>query len=118
LDLVEVGRFEEILSRQGERFVKRVFTTKEQDYCRAKTAPAMFYAARFAAKEAVAKAFGTGIGAELGWLDIEVVHDAKGAPVIQLLGKGAELAKQRGVTEILVSLTHTSTNAAANVILQ
>ena len=118
LDLVEVERFKEVLSRQGERFIKRVFTTTEQDYCSAKKEPAMFYAARFAAKEAVAKAFRTGIGIELGWLDIEVAHDTEGAPIIQLLGKGMELAKRRGVTEILVSLTHTSTNAAANVILQ
>jgi holo-[acyl-carrier protein] synthase len=118
LDLVEIERFQQVLNRQGERFVRRVFTKTEQDYCAAKHTPAMFYAARFAAKEAVAKAFRTGIGAELGWLDIEVAHDPAGAPVIRLHGKGAALATQRGVTEVLVSLTHTSSTAAASVILQ
>ena len=78
----------------------------------------MFYAARFAAKEAVAKAFGTGIGSALGWLDIEVAHGPTGAPMVRLLGKGAELALERGVREVLVSLTHTSVSAAASVVLQ
>ena len=118
LDLVEVERFDAVLMRQGERFIKRVFTEKEQLYCGAKNTPAMFYAARFAAKEAVAKAFGTGIGAALSWLDIEVVHSASGAPVVQLLGKAQQLALQRGVNEILISLTHTSVTAGASVILQ
>jgi holo-[acyl-carrier protein] synthase len=118
LDLVEVGRFEGVLSRQGERFIKRVFTEAEQRYCGTKKEPAMFYAARFAAKEAVAKAFGTGIGSALGWLDIEVAHGPTGAPVVRLSGKGAELALQRGVREVLISLTHTSVSAAASVILQ
>jgi len=118
LDLVEIERFHEVIRRQGERFLQRVFTKAEQDYCSSKKTPAMFFAVRFAAKEAVAKAFRTGIGDELGWLDIEVTHDPNGAPFIRLLGKGVELAKQRGVTEVLVSLTHTSATAAASVILQ
>ena len=72
----------------------------------------------FAAKEAVAKAFGTGIGAEIGLLDIEVGHHANGAPLIRLHGIGAQLAARRGVQEILVSLTHTELMAAATVVLQ
>ncbi len=75
-------------------------------------------AVRFAAKEAVAKAFGTGIGAELGWLDIEVGHAPSGAPLVRLLGKGAELAARRGVRSVLISLTHTTVTAAASVVLQ
>lgn len=118
LDLVDVERFEAVLQRQGERFIKRVFTDEEQQYCRNKQAPAMFYAARFAAKEAVSKAFGTGIGEALGWLDIEVTHGIHGAPLVKLHGKAQGLALQRGVSEILVSLTHTSITAGASIILQ
>lgn len=118
IDLVDVARFEEVLNRQGERFLARVFTEEERRYCGSKQSPGAFYAARFAAKEAVSKAFGTGIGAEIGWLDIEVFHDAAGAPLVRLLGKGGELANQRGVTRVLVSLTHTTLGAAASVVLQ
>ena len=118
LDLVEIERIRLVISRQGARFLDRVFTLGEREYCEAKAAPAAFYAARFAAKEAVAKAFGTGIGAELGWLDIEVVKNAAGAPEICLGGKGVLLAQNRGVGRIFLSLTHTGGVAAASVVLQ
>lgn len=118
LDLVEVPRFAGVIERHGEPFIQRIFTGHEQLYCNSKHSPAQFYAARFAAKEAIAKAFGTGIGAQLGWQDIEVRHTASGAPEIRLSGKGAELAAERGVCEILVSLTHTESMAAAQVFLQ
>ncbi|MEI7773580.1 MAG: holo-ACP synthase, partial [Verrucomicrobiota bacterium] len=107
-----------VIERHGEPFIQRIFTEHEQLYCKSKHSPAQFYAARFAAKEAISKAFATGIGAQLGWLDIEVRHTPSGAPEIQLSGKGAELAAQRGVCEILVSLTHTESMAAAQVFLQ
>lgn len=118
LDLVEVDRLGAAIERHGERFLRRVFTEGERDYCEAKSEPAVFYAARFAAKEAVAKAFGTGIGAAIGWLDIEVVRNAAGAPAVRLAGKGAELAALRGVDRILLSMTHTRGMAAASVVLQ
>jgi holo-[acyl-carrier protein] synthase len=118
LDLVEVARLGAVIGRQGERFLRRVFTEGEREYCSAKSEPAVFYAARFAAKEAVAKAFGTGIGAAIGWLDIEVVRDAAGAPGVCLVGKGAELAVSRGVNRVFLSLTHTGGMAAASVVLQ
>ncbi len=117
VDLVEVLRLEAAIERQGEAFLRRVFTDGEREYCTAKAEPAVFYAARFAAKEAVAKAFGTGIGASIGWLDIEVVHDEAGAPQVRLLGKGTELAESRRVGRVLVSLTHTGGMAAASVVL-
>jgi holo-[acyl-carrier protein] synthase len=117
LDLVEVCRLERVIARQGERFLRRVFTNGEREYCAAKTEPAVFYAARFAAKEAVAKAFGTGIGAAIGWLDIEVVRESSGAPQIRLLDKGAALARSRSVARVLLSLTHTGGMAAASVVL-
>ncbi len=118
LDLVEVDRLGAVIARHGERFLRRVFTECERDYCEAKSEPAVFYAARFAAKEAVAKAFGTGIGSAIGWLDIEVVRDAVGAPSVRLAGKGAELAELRGVDRVLLSMTHTRGMAAASVVLQ
>ena len=118
LDLVEVDRLGAAIERHGERFLRRVFTEGERDYCEAKSEPAVFYAARFAAKEAVAKAFGTGIGADIGWLDIEVVRNAAGAPAVRLAGKGAELAALRGVDRVLLSMTHTRGMAAASVVLQ
>lgn len=117
LDLIEVKRMEAVIERQGAAFVERVFTAAERAYCEAKRQPAQFYAARFAAKEAVAKAFGTGIGAEIGWLDIEVVRDESGAPSIRLSGRGAELATRRSVGGILLSLTHTGGLAAATAVL-
>jgi holo-[acyl-carrier protein] synthase len=117
LDLVDVGRLEKVIARQGQVFLRRVFTSGEQEYCEAKAEPAVFYAARFAAKEAVAKAFGTGIGAALGWLDVEVLREASGAPQIRLLGKGAALARSRSVARVLLSLTHTGGMAAASVVL-
>ena len=117
LDLLEVDRLGAAIERHGERFLRRVFTEGERDYCEAKSEPAVFYAARFAAKEAVAKAFGTGIGADIGWLDIEVVRNAAGAPAVCLAGKGAELAALRGVDRVLLSMTHTSGMAAASVVL-
>ena len=118
LDLVEVERLGAVIGRQGERFLRRVFTEGEREYCSSKSEPAVFYAARFAAKEAVAKAFGTGIGAAIGWLDIEVVRNVAGAPEMRLSGKGAELAASRGVDRIFLSLTHTAGMAAASVVLQ
>jgi holo-[acyl-carrier protein] synthase len=118
LDLVEVERIRSVIQRNGERFLGRVFTEGERAYCEAKAEPAVFYAARFAAKEAVAKAFGTGIGAEIGWLDIEVVRNVAGAPGIRLEGKGVVLARNRGVDRIFLSLSHTDGVAAASVVLQ
>ena len=117
LDLVEVDRLRLVMARRGERFVQRVFTDGEQAYCDAKADPATFYAVRFAAKEAVAKAFGTGIGASIGWLDIEVVRNSVGAPGVRLLGNGASLAEQRRVRQVLISLTHAGGMAAASVVL-
>lgn len=117
IDIVENDRVAEALERHGDKFKDRVFLKSEQDYCEQKAAPAMHYASRFAVKEAVAKAFGTGIGASLGWLDIEVTRLDAGAPAVRLVGKGAELAEQMQVDKIFVSLSHTHQYAAATAIL-
>ena len=116
IDIVENRRVEEALARHGNQFRNRVFLKSEQNYCDQKASPALHYASRFAVNEAVAKAFGTGIGAELGWLDIEVVRDG-GAPAVLMLGKGAELARKMNIDRIYISLSHTHQYAAATALL-
>lgn len=118
MDLVEVERFARVMERQGEAFLRRVFTEHEREYCDSKRDSAPFYAARFAVKEAVAKAFGTGIGERMSFLDIEVRHLDSGAPTVELRGPAAELARQRGVCGVLVTLSHTDTVVGATVLLQ
>jgi holo-[acyl-carrier protein] synthase len=117
VDLVEVSRLEQSIDRQGERFLRRVFTPNEIAYCAAMKSPGPNYAARFAAKEAIAKAFGTGLGAQLSFQDIEVRRKASGEPYVVLHGEGAKLARRRGVRQIFLSLSHTSRYAVAQVVI-
>jgi holo-[acyl-carrier protein] synthase len=116
IDLVEIERIERSLARHGAGFVQRVFTPLEISYCSAMQQPAAFYAARFAAKEAVAKALGTGIGAACGWLDIEVRRKASGEPFVVLHGAGQATAERLGISTILLSLSHTEHYAVAQAI--
>jgi holo-[acyl-carrier protein] synthase len=118
VDLVEVHRLAATLARNGTAFVERVFTEGERAYCASKSDPSAFYAARFAAKEAVSKAFGTGMGASMSFREIEVYHLEGGAPAIRLHGKAALLAVDRGVRRVWVSLSHTETMAIAQVVLE
>ena len=117
VDIVETVRIQSSLDRFGDRFLKRVFTQAERDYCAAMAHPARHYAARFAAKEAVSKAFGTGIGRQVGWRDVEVMRKQSGQPSILLHGPAAELAASLGVLEALVSLSHSDHYSVANAIL-
>ena len=112
-DLCDVARVRGVWERQGERFLDHTFTEAERAYCLRMPDPAPFLAARFAAKEAVAKAFGTGIGAELGWKSIEVVHDERGAPAVRLDARGGALLAARGAAGVLLTLSHTETMAMA-----
>lgn len=116
IDLVELKRIQESIDRFGEKFINRVFTKKEQAYCDKHKRSAPHYAARFAAKEAVSKAFGTGIGKDVSFLDIEVVKKASGAPAIQLHGAGANFAKKHRIAEIHLSLTHSEHYAVAHAL--
>ena len=117
IDLVEIARIETALERFGERFAERVLHPDELAYCSSQKHPARSIAARFAAKEAVSKAFGTGIGSELGWHDIVVRHRGSGAPQIELSAKGTALMRLRAVASIHLSLTHTNGHAAAVAVL-
>lgn len=112
-DLVDVARVAGVRERQGERFLSRVFTTEERTYCDGMKYPDKHYAARFAAKEAVSKAFTTGIGAELGWKSISVYHGSRHEPLVRLDEKGEALLKQVGGTHVLLTLSHTDTAAMA-----
>ncbi len=116
IDIVEIPRLRAAIERQGQRLLDRCFTAGEQAYCRTHPEPERFYAARFAAKEAVAKAFGTGIGADLGWLDIEVTRNEAGAPSVLLTGAGAETARRLGIKSVKISLSHSEHYAVANAI--
>ncbi|HTJ78990.1 MAG TPA: holo-ACP synthase [Rariglobus sp.] len=112
-DLIDVGRIAGVLERQGDRFLNRVFTDEERAYCFGMKYPHKHLAARFAAKEAVSKAFTTGIGAELGWKSVSVYHGERHEPLVRLDEKGLALLKQVGGTSILLTLSHTDTAAMA-----
>jgi holo-[acyl-carrier protein] synthase len=116
IDLTECSRMEAAIQKHGDSFLHRIFTEQELGYCSAMRNPVPHYAARFAAKEAVSKAFGTGIGAHMGWKDIEIVRLASGQPAVQLHGPAADLARSMGVDSVLLSLTHSEHASAANAI--
>lgn len=118
IDIVEIRRIRSVLERQGARFTNRVFTAAEQEYCRAHRDPAPYYAARFAAKEAMFKALGTGWAKGVTWRDVEVQRNAEGAPSLNLQGEAQNIAASRGVAAIHVSLSHADDSAVAVVILE
>lgn len=117
IDTIEVSRIKDSMERHGEHFLNKIFTPNEQAYCNDKSDSAPFYATRFAAKEAMAKAFRTGIGKDFGWLDSEIIHGMEGEPFIKLSQSGQAMLNQVGASKVLVSLTHLSTVASAVVIL-
>jgi holo-[acyl-carrier protein] synthase len=118
IDIIEVSRIENSYARFGERFLDRILRPNEIRYCLSHKAPGPFLAARFAAKEAISKAFGTGIGAQLGWQDMEVARKDSGEPFVILHDKGEELLSARGATALRISLSHTQNHAAAVAILE
>ena len=118
IDLVETDRMREMLEKWDLVFKRKVFLPGEQEYCDSRAAPFRHYAARFAVKEAVSKAFGTGMGPHIGWLDIETVRDeTTGAPSVGLVNKAGSLAAKMGVSDSVVSLSHTRDYAVAHVLL-
>ena len=118
IDIIEVARIAVSYEKFGERFVNRILLPGEIAYCLSHKTPGPFLAARFAAKEAVSKAFGTGIGAALGWQDMEIRRKESGEPFVVLHGKGEQLFAARGAKRLLVSLSHTANYAAATAILE
>ncbi|MEY2509155.1 MAG: holo-[acyl-carrier protein] synthase [Verrucomicrobiota bacterium] len=118
VDLVENARIEHSLDRFGERFLHRVFTAGEIEYSQSMKYPARHLAARFAAKEAVSKAFGTGIGKSMGWKDIDVRRKPSGEPYLVLEGGAKKLAEERQVSKLSISLSHTEHHAMAVVVME
>ena len=103
-DILKVERIDDVLSRLGERFVKRILTEGEQREYRDSGQPGRLLAKRFAAKEAIAKALGTGIGRGVSWQDIQIEHDDKGAPLVRLTGGALHVATQRGGQRVALSI--------------
>lgn len=118
IDLVECARIQRALERFGDRFLQRVFTEGEIAYSMSMKFPARHLAARFAAKEAVSKAFGTGIGKAMSWRDIDIRKKESGEPFLVFSGLAKQLAAERGVTVALVTLSHTEHHAMAAVVLE
>ena len=118
IDIIEVARVQSLVERFGERFLNRVLLPEEIAYCVGHKTPGPFVAVRFAAKEAIAKAFGTGIGAELGWHDMEVRRKASGEPFVVLHGKAKELCTTRGAKQLWISLSHSQNYATAMAVLE
>jgi len=116
IDLVEVDRIERMLAEHGGRMLERLFTKAEQDECNSDVRRACRFAARFAAKEAALKALCTGLSGGIQWTDVSVANDANGAPKLVLAGKALAIANDLGVTQWVVSLSHTRTHAIASVI--
>lgn len=117
IDIIEVARIQNSFARFGDRFLERILLPDEIAYCLSHKAPGAFLAVRFAAKEAISKAFGTGIGAQLSWLDMEVRRKASGEPFVILHGKGQELFHARAASNLHISLTHTQSYASAVAVL-
>jgi holo-[acyl-carrier protein] synthase len=118
IDLVEIGRIQKSVDRFGQRFLNRVYTEAEQAYCLGKKNAAESLAARFAAKEAAAKALGTGISHGVSWREIEVVRAPSGEPGLRFHGRAAQAAARRGARYSALSLTHSAGLAAASVVLE
>ena len=117
-DIVEIERIATSIERFGDRFLDRLFTRAEREYCDGMKYSHRHYAARFAAKEAVSKTFGTGIGKDLGWNEIEILREDNGEPYVVLHGEGKKTAARLGITRILISLSHADHYAAANAIAE
>jgi holo-[acyl-carrier protein] synthase len=112
-DLIETERIKHVLTKHGERFLKRIFTEEEQAYCNSLKYPHKHYAARWAAKEAVSKAFTTGIGEHLDWTSVSVYHGSRKEPLVRLDAKGTALLQQVGATHVWLTLSHIDSHAMA-----
>jgi len=117
IDIIEIERIKKLIKKFSGKFLKRVFMPGEIAYCSRLRNSGAGYAARFAAKEAVLKALGTGLARGIRWVDIEVVRVKEEAPEVVLHGRAAVLVREKGVKKVLLSMTHDKTKAVAFVIL-
>lgn len=113
-DIIEIERIERIITRYGKQFLDKLFTSAEQKYCLKYAHSSRHFAGRFAAKEAISKALGTGIGKMLTWMDIEVINDQNGKPIVKL---SQDAEKRFDHPKILLSISHCHSYAAAVAIV-
>jgi len=116
VDIVRCDRIERLWKEHGDHFLKRTYTAAERDYCINSRVTVTRLSGRFAAKEAVLKVLGTGWRGELRWTDIETLADAQGKPEVTLHGATAALARELGIAEIQISISHTDEYAIASAI--
>ena len=116
VDMVQCDRLSEMVDRHGDRFLRRVFTDAELDYCLGRKRGIEHLAGRFAAKEAVLKVMGTGWRNGIRWTDIEIRNEPSGEPKVTLTGRCLEIARGRGLTDILISISHIDSHAIASAI--
>jgi len=112
-DIIECVRIAQMVEKHGEVFLQRVFTQKEILYCSSRKAATQHYAGRWAAKEAVLKVLGTGWAKGIQWTDVEVVNEVSGAPVIKISGKAADIARDRGIRDVMITISHCRAYATA-----
>lgn len=117
VDLVKIDRIDKA-GKNHEGFLERLFTDREREYCSRQKFPAQHYAARFAAKEAVLKAIGTGWSAGVKWTDMEILHGEGGGPIVNLTGRVKDLIDLKGVKQIFLSYSHDGGYAVAQVVLE
>ena len=117
VDLVDVERIRKSRANHGDHFLEKVFTEEEREYCLGMSDPDPHLAARFAAKEAVAKAFGTGIGSEVGWRSVSITREASGAPLVKLDDQAAAKLNSLGGSKVLISLSHLANQATAFAVI-
>lgn len=115
-DIIEITRIGQMIERHGELFLQRVYTESEIRYCQQRKECMQHYAARWAAKEAVMKTLGTGFAKGIGWQDVEVVNLKNGQPEIRLSGGAKEFAAQRGIDQILITISHCRAYATATAV--
>ena len=114
IDAVEIGRFRKAAEERGEKFLEKIFTAKELEYAGAKRAAFVHMAGKFAAKEAVKKALPDGARIGLNWADIEILNNEDGKPYAVLHGQAKRLAEKFGISDVLVSISHTKDLATSN----
>jgi len=115
-DIVECLRIARLLERHGEQFLQRVFTAREIEYSQSRKQSTQHFAGRWAAKEAILKAIGTGWVRGIGWPDVEVVNQGSGKPEVVLHGRAQELSEEAGIDEVLLSISHCRSHAVAYAI--
>jgi len=117
VDIVEISRIKQAAKKWSDKFLKRIFTARELAYANGKSIPYQHLAARFAAKEAVLKAIGDSAIHRIEWVNVEVLNDEYGKPVVNLSGAAKKIKQEKNISEIIISMSHTRAYAMANAII-